>query len=248
MRLTYEEFLALTDWFKSDLGHAVFEAEKRELEQFLPDYFGYHSVQIGGDARLLQSEKSPIHHRIWVVPEKIIHPVLSTVNSDCESLPFRDDSIDLVIIPHVLEFTRDPQSLLIEIERILIPEGRVVIFGFNPSSMWGIKRLFDKQKQVPWSGSFKGITHLRYWLHQSNLHEETMQTFFFLLPTQNNKRRHQFKFLEALGRMCFPWLGGLYILTAHKQISTMTPLKIKKETFSFVNPKKTIVTPTVRRS
>lgn len=246
MDLSYETFLALTKWFQTDLGQAVYEAESYELDQVLPDYFGYHGIQIGGDPRLLQSKQSPINHRVWVVPNTIKYDGLSTINSDYHFLPFRENSVDLVIIPHVLEFIENPQSFLSEIQRILIPQGRVVIFGFNPTSLWGIARLLNNKKQFPWCGHFHGITHLRYWLHQSDFYEEQMQIFFFSLPSQSSKRRHQWRFLEALGRMSFPWLGGLYMLTAHKQVSTLTPLKIKNKKLPLTPPKKIMVSPSVR--
>jgi len=246
MDLTPETFFALTEWFKSDLGQAVCAAEKYQLEQVLSDYFGYHSLQLAGEPQLLQSNESPINHRIWLVPGQVDDNGLSTIHSDCSLLPFRENSLDLILLPHVLEFIEDPQNLLSEVRRVLIPEGRVIIFGFNPSSLWGGAHLFHRKKHMPWVGKFHGITHLRYWLQYQHLSEEKMQTFFFSLPSQNAKRRHQCRFLEALGRMCWPWLGGLYMIIAHKQVSTLTPVHFKKRKLHF-SPTKKMVTPTATR-
>ena len=52
-------------------------------------------------------------------------------------LPFDASSLDLVVLPHALELARDPHLALREVERVLVPEGRVVIVGFNPASLWG---------------------------------------------------------------------------------------------------------------
>jgi hypothetical protein len=39
-----------------------------------------------------------------------------------------------------LELARDPHHALREVERVLVPEGRVVISGFNPASLWGLRQ------------------------------------------------------------------------------------------------------------
>ena len=57
-----------------------------------------------------------------------------------EELPFATHSIDLVVMPHILEFAEDPHQVLREVERVLVPEGHVVITGFNPASLWGLRQ------------------------------------------------------------------------------------------------------------
>ena len=53
------------------------------------------------------------------------------MHCDPRQLPFAANSIDLVVMPHVLEFYDDPHQILREVERILIPEGQIVLTGFN---------------------------------------------------------------------------------------------------------------------
>ncbi|WP_223717365.1 class I SAM-dependent methyltransferase, partial [Escherichia fergusonii] len=57
---------------------------------------------------------------------------------DFHALPFPANSLDLVVLPHALELASDPHETLREVERVLVPEGRVVILGFNPASLWGL--------------------------------------------------------------------------------------------------------------
>ena len=57
-----------------------------------------------------------------------------------DELPFASQSIDLVALPHVLEFTDDPHEVLREVARVLMPEGRLIITGFNPLSLWGMRQ------------------------------------------------------------------------------------------------------------
>src|SRR5690606_41680254 len=56
-----------------------------------------------------------------------------------EQLPFDTQSIDLIVMPHTLEWCADPHQVLREVERVLMPEGRVVLTGFNPYSLWGLR-------------------------------------------------------------------------------------------------------------
>jgi SAM-dependent methyltransferase len=241
-----ETFLALTEWFQSDLGRAVVAAENAQLGHVLGDYFGYHALQVEGAPQLLGAHESPINHRVWLSFTNMKHAQFPTVRTHSSFLPFREDSIDLILLPHVLEFVEDPKNLLNEIQRVLIPEGRLIIFGFNPSSLWGLAHLLQSKKNMPWAGRFYGITHVRYWLQQHPLLEEKMQTFFFSLPSQHAKRRQKYRFLEALGRMCWPWSGGLYMIIVRKQMSTLTPLRFEKKKLHFSSPKK-IIAPTARQ-
>ena len=57
----------------------------------------------------------------------------------CHELPIATQSIDLVLLPHVLEFAEEPHAVLREVDRVMMPEGRLVIVGFNPWSLWGMR-------------------------------------------------------------------------------------------------------------
>ena len=56
------------------------------------------------------------------------------------ALPFAAASLDLLLLPHTLELSLDPHATLREVERVLVPEGRVVISGLNPASLWGLRQ------------------------------------------------------------------------------------------------------------
>ena len=67
---------------------------------------------------------------------------------DFDALPFPDHSLDLVVLPHALELSRDPHLTLREVERVLVPEGRVMILGFNPASLWGLRQRFGRARRA----------------------------------------------------------------------------------------------------
>jgi SAM-dependent methyltransferase len=67
-------------------------------------------------------------------------PAAHALCCEPEYLPFADQSLDLVVLPHTLERAEDPHRSLAEVERVLRPEGRVVIVGLNPVSLWGLRQ------------------------------------------------------------------------------------------------------------
>jgi ubiquinone/menaquinone biosynthesis C-methylase UbiE len=84
---------------------------------------------------------------------------------DFRQLPFAAHSIDLVVMPHVLEFRADPHQILREVERVLIPEGEVLITGFNPISIWGLRRALPNcPGHFPWNGHYLSVRRLKDWL------------------------------------------------------------------------------------
>ncbi len=72
-----------------------------------------------------------------------------------QALPIRSESVDVVIMPHILEFTEDQHQLLREVDRILKPEGRLYYLGFMPLSLFGLLHYWPGNRdRAPWCGHF----------------------------------------------------------------------------------------------
>jgi SAM-dependent methyltransferase len=69
---------------------------------------------------------------------------IPSVAAQLEALPFKANSLDGVVLHHALENTEDARVALREITRVLMPGGRVVICGFNPFSLVGLRRLYAR--------------------------------------------------------------------------------------------------------
>src|SRR5690606_5823540 len=110
-------------------------------------HFGKHAVLIGvpHQYELLKSTAIPCH--------SLITPIIShahehgLIEGDLHELPILTGSIDLVLLPHTLEFVDNPRQLLSEACRIIKPEGLIVVSGFNPYSTWGLRKLMTKHKK-----------------------------------------------------------------------------------------------------
>jgi SAM-dependent methyltransferase len=211
----------LPAWYGSYLGSLLARAEREALDALLPDLFGYHLVQLGGHGENL-CENSRISH--CVVLDDIANPETGLL-ADNAALPFAAESVDVVVMPHSLEFHPDPHAILREVDRILIPEGHVVILSFNPLSLWGLAHLLlGWRKQMPWRGKFYTRARLRDWLSLLGFDYMSGRQVFFRPPIQHEKIMQKLEFMERLGQRIMPLFAGVTIILARKRTSTLTPI------------------------
>lgn len=215
----------LDTWYRSALGRELAEQEEQCLERMLCDTFGYYLLQIGGGIGFREAiGTSRIRHRILLPARPVPQSLGLQIVADPDRLPIAADSVDAVLLPHTLEFARDARQVLRETERVLIPEGRVVVIGFNALSMWGAWRLVRRgQGKVPWCGNFMTSFRVVDWLSLLGFDIE-MQEMMMFRPPWRRALLQQFSFLDSMGRRFWPVLGGVYAIRAVKRVSTLTPL------------------------
>ena len=220
----------LSAWYKSPLGKIVFSLENEQLAAILPRLFGYHILQFGYSAKLNFIYSSRIANKtiLFLEDTEIQNEIEMSIRTTAEDLPIAMDSIDVVLLPHILEYSKDTHKLLREMERILISEGYVVIIGINPFSLWGVWHLFFCWwNKMPWCGRLISVSRMKDWLSLLDFEIEKVKYFFFSPPVSNVKILKKFLPLERLGDYCYPIFGGLYILVAKKRITPLTPLRMK---------------------
>ncbi len=211
-------------WYHTSLGSAVFAAEHDALSQHLPHYFGQHLLQIGGPSERWLFDQSPIYHRVRLSPEHM--PVFRgpSVQGAFDELPFLPDSFAVILLPHVLEFVTKPDAVLQQIYPLLTPEGRVIVVGFNPCSLWGIAKWFKHHKTLPWRGQFISKLWLCNVLKKQGLAVEKVSTVFFRPPVTRKQWLQRLLPLEAMGRLLWSDCGAVYIIIAKKIVASLTPV------------------------
>ena len=135
--------ISFVDWLQTPAGQYLLAWERAQLDAAVSDIFGYHALQLGL-AQLDGLHTNRMSHQ-WLALDRAGQVASSggrapTLLSDYTALPFPSSSLDLVVLPHTLEHSADPHATLREVERVLVPEGRVVICGMNPTSLWGFKQ------------------------------------------------------------------------------------------------------------
>ena len=236
-----ETWGSLTKWYHSPLGQALHAVEKRHLEDALSGLFGYHLLQVGRPCGEDLLEASRISHCMVmdVVPEAAVAGADSArFCGQPHILPVSATSLDVVVLPHVLEFSIYPHEVLREVDRALIPEGHIVLLGFNPWSPWIVNRmLMGWRGSAPWNGRFRSIGRIKDWLSLLGFEVVKIETFFFKPPFNHSGMLNRMNILERLGQRLWPPLGGAYLLVAQKKTETLTPIRPRWR------PRRRLVTP-----
>jgi SAM-dependent methyltransferase len=208
----------LEAWYARKNGQYLVEELRQTLESTLDTGFGYHILQLGVTRQHPLFEHSPIHHRIYAGQRggEDIGLIANSVQ-----LPLESDSIDILIAHHCLEFEADPHQALREMQRVLAPQGRLLIIGFNPYSLFGAATYA------------KGLLHNSLWAEHRPVSSGRLSDWLRLLGCEVQDCAHMYA-LPPLGggklrqfmTRCDNWLqvhnvpiGGLYVLHAVKQVS-----------------------------
>ena len=238
------EIIGLTDWLKTPPGGYLLGWERAHFDQAVSDIFGYHALQLGlPELDALQANRMP--HK-WLALESA-PPQLATdataqatVSSPraalltySAALPFPESSLDLVVLPHTLELSSDPHATLREVERVLVPEGRVVISGLNPTSLWGLRqrrghlyqRLGYDDLFLPKTGEFIGYWRLRDWLRLLNFEVESGRFGCYRPALTSQQWLDRFEWMDAAGERWWPIFGAVYFLVAVKRVRGMRLLE-----------------------
>lgn len=205
-------------WLSGPAGAALLKAERTVIGDLLYDLFGFHILQVGtyGAGALL--EASRIAHRVVLAvgePAATGHDAIGT----SEAWPVRSCSIDVVLLPHILDREQDPESMLFEAERTLVGEGRVVIVGVNPWSLWGLNALRTRSFQRLLSRH-----RIEYWLRRLDLEILLSRCFYYQPPWTVGGGAPERDWLERWGHRMWPACGGFYIIVARKRLVTLIPI------------------------
>ena len=232
---------------QSPPGRYLLAWEQAQLDRAVTDAFGYHALQLGlPELEGLRANRMP--HR-WVASDSLREPAIlslppvddalstllpmppfNALHCDFDALPFPSQSLDLVVLPHTLELTRDPHDTLREVERVLVPEGRVVIVGFNPTSLWGLRQRAGHLRQrmglggplyLPGEGEFMAYRRVRDWLRLLGFEVERGRFGCWRLPLRSERGLSRMAWLESAGARGWPVLGAVYMVEAVKRVRGM---------------------------
>lgn len=211
----------LSEWFATPQGQYVLKREQAFFDSSVDDIFGFNAVQLGlPQHNLLRESRIPLHIKagkefgvqVWM---------------ESEEMPFETNSIDLMILPHVLEFSSHPHQILREVERVLRPEGSVILSGFNPLSLWGIRQALGQSKEHPWCGKFISFPRMKDWLALLGFEVCAGRFCCYVPPFTGSSLLKRTQILEPEGDHWWSVVGGVYFLQAKKRIPGMRLIKPK---------------------
>jgi len=194
----------------------VLDWELAQFDSAVDDVFGFRAVQVGlPEVDFLRQNRISYRFTLALEPG-------AAVAADPLQLPLASQSVDLVVLPHVLEGHPNPHDVLREVERVLMPEGQVVISGFNTISLWRARQLFaSRHNGAPWDAKFIGLLRLREWLRVLGFELNGGKFGCYAPPFRNEVWLKRFAFMEKAGARWWPVTGGVYVVRAVKRVHAM---------------------------
>lgn len=216
---------ALHRWYATPLGQEIAACEKGMADAIIHSAFGYHLVQIGYDSSVSLFDSSPVSHKVMLCPRMALGMSERSIIAEPHELPLLDNSQDVVILHHALDFADHPHQVLREASRVLRQGGHLLIVSFNPTSFWGLCRRCHRNPSAPWTAH--GFTHWRLhdWVKLLDLTELKSVSEFYRPPIENSRWYGRFQFVE-------PWLsrlptynGAILMMWVRKDVFGIPPLK-----------------------
>ena len=159
---------------------------------------------------------------VYPAPRRLALEPGAALAADPLQLPLASQSVDLLALPHVLEFHEHPHDVLREAERVLMPEGQVVISGFNTVSLWRLRQAFIRQRNgAPWDAKFIGVLRLREWLRVLGFELNGGKFGCYAPPFRDARWLQRFSFMDKAGARWWPVTGGAYVVRAVKRVHGM---------------------------
>lgn len=264
-----DQIISMQRWLETPPGEYLLAWERAQFDALVADIFGYHALQLGlAPLPALQTNRMP--HRWLAVPTagnsldsvtcvesetsdkpKLKQPAADLV-TDFAALPFFENSLDLLVLPHSLELSPDPHATLREAQRVLVPEGKLVVCGFNPMSLWGLKQarghLYRRLSRtisgeagaalpsppslqgglgelfLPEAGEFLGYRRMKDWLRLLNFEIESDQFGCYRPAVRSDKWLQRFAWMDKAGARYWPIFGAVYMVVAVKRVHGMRML------------------------
>lgn len=231
----------MEEWFASPTGQHLQTWALKRCDQAVSRCFGYYALQVGLPAWPLL-RNSRIQHRWAAATANANHapaPIPTPIDGpaalllDATVLPFEANCLDLLLLPHTLETSADPHAALREAARVLVPEGRLLVLGCNPASLWGLQHRSRLLARRLGSQSALPLPQVKHWISPRKLRdwlsllgfEIDEGCFACYRPLLNQASWFKrLQWLEAAGDRWWPFLGGAYFLLATKRVRGMRML------------------------
>lgn len=210
--------VAPVSWDDMPRGEHYREALEYQLNPWFAKMYGFHLLKIGNLSAEIDSEACAVSHQVNVS----LQGSPMQVTADPLHLPFADKSVDVCLLAHTLPWCSDPHRLLREADRVLIDDGWLILSGFNPVSLMGLRKLVPVlRKTSPYNSRMFTLTRQLDWLSLLNF-EVLHYSRFHVLPWAKQGG----KMLSAH----IPALGCLQLVVARKRTIplTLNPMKQSK--------------------
>jgi len=172
-------------WLETPFGQALLAQEMRLVEEAFDGLFGEYCLQLGLWGEATSFTRFARTQRAGCIADGSTRAAGARASAigQLHRLPVSSDSVDLVFLPHTLDYCDERcHAILREADRILTPHGQLVILGFKPGGLWGLRRLIPGAGLPPDSGRLIADRKLSDWLKLLDMHIEGITRYFFRWP------------------------------------------------------------------
>ena len=215
---------ATADWLSSALGRQLLAAEGELLRGLLDDVFGLELLQLGtwGASRELLSQSRTRRQTVIAPAAARVSGFELDVVAELSQLPIQTATVDAVLLPHTLEFESDPHAIVREADRVLTGEGQLIVLGFRPTSLWGLRSRAARQGFPPGLQQMLAMRRVGDWLELLGYEVVLQRRYLYGRPWNTGEGSSR----RILRRGLFnPLPAAAWLLKARKHVYRMTPLK-----------------------
>ena len=204
----------LLEWLETPTGQRLRAAEQAVAAEPLRRVFGSQLLQVGawGAPGAFIGLAGTVRRAVC---SDVDTPGVSFIAEDWQ-LPVASHSVDALLLPHTHERSSEPHQLLRECERVLTGGGRLIVMGFNPWSVLGLRRLLTRGGWPPQVHQLYSERRLRDWLSLLNFDVTSVSRYFPAFTDADGQGQ------RARG---LPGYYGGYLLVAVKRVHAVTPLR-----------------------
>lgn len=228
----------LPTWFSTQAGQLLLDQQQTALKTLIPDQFYALGLQWG---YAYQSTIEGLNIEQLYYADRALsgEPLKNQVVALPEALPFVENSLDIAIMAHTLDYCDNPHHALREIAQALSPEGILVLTGFHPYSLWGLRQRLSK-KGPPFDARFISRNKLQDWLALLGFQTVSACMLNYQPPALNTTWRNKLNFMDKMGDRWWPTLGAVHVLVVRKRVLSGLQVnnkqKISAKWFRQLNP------------
>jgi SAM-dependent methyltransferase len=215
---------APADWLLNPLGRQLLQAEGELLRGLLDDVFGLELLQLGtwGASRELLSTSRTRRQTVIAQAQEGDSRCEVDIVAELAALPVQSATVDAVLLPHTLEFATDPHAIVREADRVLHGEGQLIVLGFRPVSLWGLRAAASSEGFPPGLKQMHGMGRVRDWLELLGYEVVLQRRYLFSRPWAEDSNAPR----RILRRGLFnPLPAAAWMIKARKHVYRLTPLR-----------------------
>ncbi len=220
-------------WLQTPLGRRLLACERGVIDAMVANLFGYQQFAFCVSHRFPVATASHLGHKVTVTSAwrpDMPDNVLVTLPDE---VALTHDVADLVVLHHTLDFAPSAHHTLRDVSRIIKGSGRLLIVGFNPLSLWGLRKMLMSSGQAPWNGRFISGRRVEDWLGLLDFKIERSSYHLMALPYDSNGVSSSAPLPVGRTALKLP-VGAFYAILAQKQVGCMISVRRRWTTAKIV--------------